>query len=403
MFSHIDLFSGIGGFRIATESCGGYSNFFSEIDKTAISYYCQNFNTTEKNNLGDITKIKSLPHHDFLTAGVPCQSWSIAGKNLGFKDPRGLLWEDTIRLLEQSAPKSFVFENVKGLSDPRNITSFDYIKNRLNRAGYYFYALLLDSNKFESIQNRVRTYIVGFKEEKFLKRFSLVHLSSDNQKTLGEILWNRPIETEGLEIISFNDLRGGLNTIHSWDLVSCSDRQKQICLLLLKNRRKSKYGKLDGNPLSYKDFLELDQSIHEEELNELVDLGIFKIKKVSNGQTFFDLKHGKISRGINGVSRVIFPNSRSYPTLVASDTLDHISEKNFSDLDSFLNEYLINPSIIRRITKQEACSIQGFPNDFILPQVRHKWMKLLGNSVCIPTIKMITRQIVSTGVFDDIY
>ena len=76
-------------------------------------------------NFGDITGIKSLPAHDLLTAGVPCQSWSIAGKNLGFDDDRGQLWNDTIYLLNQSRPKAFIFENVKGLVDPRNGTRSD--------------------------------------------------------------------------------------------------------------------------------------------------------------------------------------------------------------------------------------------------------------------------------------
>jgi DNA (cytosine-5)-methyltransferase 1 len=400
MFSHIDLFSGIGGFRIASELCGGRSIFFSEIDKTAISYYCQNFKSDTSENLGDITKIKFLPSHDFLTAGVPCQSWSIAGKNLGFNDPRGLLWEDTIRLLKESKPKSFIFENVKGLSDLRNINSLEYIKNKLKTNGYYFYVLLLDSNKFGSIQSRVRTYIVGFKEERFFKRFSLDNLTLFEPKTLGESLWNISSNEQGIEMLFLNDLRGGQNTIHSWDLFSCTERQKQICSILLKNRRKSKYGNLDGNPLSHKHFRELDQSITLAELEELINLDVLKVKRISpDGSRLFDFKHGKISRGINNVSRVIFPCSKSYPTLVASDTLDYISEKNFSDINSFLNEYRVDSSIIRKITKEEACKIQGFSTNFILPPKRSKWMKLLGNSVSIPTVKILTEQIVKTGVF----
>ena len=83
-FSFVDLFSGIGGFKIALESNGGRCLGFSEINKDAIEYYCKNFDEDESKNFGDITKIDSLPKHDLLTAGVPCQSWSIAGKNLGF-------------------------------------------------------------------------------------------------------------------------------------------------------------------------------------------------------------------------------------------------------------------------------------------------------------------------------
>ncbi len=74
-FTFIDLFSGIGGFRIALENNGGECLHFSEISKDAIEAYCKNSNEPVEKNLGDITKIKELPKHNFLTAGVPCLSW----------------------------------------------------------------------------------------------------------------------------------------------------------------------------------------------------------------------------------------------------------------------------------------------------------------------------------------
>lgn len=81
-FSFIDLFAGIGGFRLALQSVGGTCIGFSEIAPDAINTYCQNFKEDTSANFGDITKLKTLPEHDFMTAGVPCQSWSIAGKTL---------------------------------------------------------------------------------------------------------------------------------------------------------------------------------------------------------------------------------------------------------------------------------------------------------------------------------
>ena len=104
-FTFVDLFAGIGGFHIAAESMGGESVGFSEIAKDAIIAYCKNFHESPDRNLGDITTLKTLPSHDFMTAGVPCQSWSIAGKKLGFDDDRGQLWNDTIYLLNKVRPK----------------------------------------------------------------------------------------------------------------------------------------------------------------------------------------------------------------------------------------------------------------------------------------------------------
>jgi len=74
----------------------------------------------------------------------------------------------------------------------------------------------------------------------------------------------------------FNDLRNGKTTIHSWDIIETTNKQKHICLLLLKNRRKKKYGELDGNPFTINIFNELDPSIKRYELDELVELEILK-------------------------------------------------------------------------------------------------------------------------------
>ena len=107
-FSFIDLFAGIGGFRIALNKLNGHCIGFSEIDKEAILTYISNYQDDMDSNYGDITKIKYIPHVDMLVGGVPCQSWSVAGKMKGFEDPRGQLWNDVIRLVSISKPKTFI-------------------------------------------------------------------------------------------------------------------------------------------------------------------------------------------------------------------------------------------------------------------------------------------------------
>ena len=99
-FTFIDLFAGIGGFRIPLEELGGKCLGYSEIDKDAIKVYQKNFISyinSEEQYLGDITKLHKLPFEvDLITGGVPCQPWSIAGKLQGLDDPRGQLWNDVL-------------------------------------------------------------------------------------------------------------------------------------------------------------------------------------------------------------------------------------------------------------------------------------------------------------------
>ena len=119
----------------------------------------------------------------------------------------------------------------------------------------------------------------------------------------------------------------------------------------------------------------------------------------------YDFRHRRISTGLNGVNRIFLPSSSTYPTMVASDTNDYITTIEVSGdtpeeyKQNFLNN-VYKKKAYRQITKEEACRIQGFPSDFILPTTRPRWMKLIGNSVSVPVIRILAKAVVETGVFD---
>lgn len=121
-FKFIDLFSGLGGFRIALESLGGECVFSSDNDLNVSEVYKENFGD---DSFCDITKVSSsdIPDHDILCAGFPCQPFSLAGKRLGFEDTRGTLFFDVARILGDKKPKAFILENVRGIAnhDAENI------------------------------------------------------------------------------------------------------------------------------------------------------------------------------------------------------------------------------------------------------------------------------------------
>ncbi|MFK5971618.1 MAG: DNA cytosine methyltransferase, partial [Candidatus Marithrix sp.] len=118
----------------------------------------------------------------------------------------------------------------------------------------------------------------------------------------------------------------------------------------------------------------------------------------------YDFKNTKISTGLFGVNRIFLPSSDIFPTLVASDTNDYIALKNIKPIDknsykSRFIEEIYRAKQYRKITKNEACLIQGFPKNFILPDSRTRWMKLIGNSVSVPVIDRLCKAILQTGVF----
>jgi DNA (cytosine-5)-methyltransferase 1 len=163
-FRFIDLFSGMGGFRIAFEKLGGKCVFSSDIDKYAQETYFMNFVEIP---YGDITKIdaKDVPDHDILCAGFPCQAFSIAGKRLGFEDTRGTLFFDVARILKEKKPKAFILENVRGLANHDGGKTLEVILATLKEIGYSYKYEILNAKDYNVPQNRERWYCVGVRND----------------------------------------------------------------------------------------------------------------------------------------------------------------------------------------------------------------------------------------------
>jgi len=160
-FTFIDLFAGIGGFHLAAKSLGGKCLFASEIDADAKKAYHANYNLMPH---GDITLIdaSSIPDHDILCAGFPCQPFSIIGNRLGFDDIRGTLFFDIARILEKKKPRIFILENVKQLSRHNKGKTIKTILTTLEELDYKVYSTVLNALDFGLPQKRERTIIVGF-------------------------------------------------------------------------------------------------------------------------------------------------------------------------------------------------------------------------------------------------
>jgi len=159
-FTFIDLFAGIGGFRIAFQNLGGKCVFSSEIDAYAQKTYGRNFGELPH---GDITKIneKDIPDHDILTGGFPCQAFSIAGRKGGFNDTRGTLFFDVARIIQEKKPKAFFLENVKGLISHNKGKTLETILNTLREDLNYFVPdpQIINAKNFGVPQNRLGVYL----------------------------------------------------------------------------------------------------------------------------------------------------------------------------------------------------------------------------------------------------
>lgn len=311
-FKFIDLFAGIGGIRLAYQNLGGKCVFSSEWNNFAKKTYEANFGEVP---FGDITKIseKSIPDHDVLVAGFPCQPFSIAGvskknalgKNHGFLDEtQGTLFFDIARILKHKKPKAFMLENVKNLVSHDKGNTFKVIKNTLTELGYTIYFKVLDSKHFVP-QHRERIIVVGFNDNHF------------------------------------------------------------------NGKEKFQFPILPEPAAKIKDILEEQIAVKYTLTDKLwIYLQNYAAKHKAQGNGF-----GFGMTDLNGISRTI--SARYYKD--GSEIL-------IPQMDS-------NP---RRLTPRECARLQGFPDEFIITVSDNQAYRQFGNSVTVPLIQAVGKQLVKS-------
>ena len=166
-FKFIDLFAGIGGFRLACQSIGGECVFSSEWDLNAQKTYYANFGDIP---YGDITlpetKAAIPESFELLCGGFPCQAFSVAGYRKGFEDTRGTLFFDVAEIIKDKRPKAVFLENVKNLYTHDNGKTFAIIKQTLEDLGYHVFHNVMSPAEYANVpQNRERIFIICFNKE----------------------------------------------------------------------------------------------------------------------------------------------------------------------------------------------------------------------------------------------
>ncbi len=316
----IDLFSGIGGFRLAFEKLNHKCVFSADNDKYSCETYYKNF---KEYPFIDITKLspKQIPDHDILCAGFPCQPFSIAGKRKGFDDTRGTLFFDIVRILKEKRPKIFILENVKGLVNHDKGKTFKKILNILSKKvngkkikskrenlGYNVFWNVLNSYNFNVPQNRERVFIVGFLNQNINFKFPN----------------NVPLKTNLVDLIT-------------------------------------------NKPKKFK-----------------------RISKLSKGYILKHLKKHKSYKKIKDLEYLIANEVRKSR---CNFRFDNISPCLTTKMGTGGNNvpFLVNKN--RFYTLEECLLIQGFPKNFKLTNNYTEALKQIGNSVSVPVINSLIKQI----------
>lgn len=165
-FTFVDLFAGIGGFRIPLQVLNGKCIFTCEINQYAQKSYWLNFGEIPHGDINAIN-INEVPKHDVLTAGFPCQPFSISGKMKGFEDTRGTLIYKVFEIIEKHKPRAVFLENVKHLIHHNKGQTLSTILVHLQELGYHVSWKLLNASDFGVPQNRERIIIIGSQDKSF--------------------------------------------------------------------------------------------------------------------------------------------------------------------------------------------------------------------------------------------
>jgi DNA (cytosine-5)-methyltransferase 1 len=370
----VELFAGIGGFRLAADRHGYGTIWANDICPKACKVYRSQFGggaISEGNIYG---KLPDVPPHDLLTGGFPCQPFSAAGKKQGIKDPRGTLFSAIVDVLERHSPKYFVLENVKRLLHMERGIHFATILASLAQLDYAIEWRLLNAIHFGLPQNRQRVFITGIREAR--------HESGNGKR--GETIPARMASPEDLAALSPNDL-GWIRSPDEWTDIGSHGVQ-------FPNWGLAKAGRFIGfnlDEFSAKTPLVLLKSVLQNEVphefdftestlarigaNTVVDRFVDGVEVLSNqgggarmGYTIF---------GINGVA----------PTLTSTASRHY-------------ERYKIGDRY-RRLTNIEYARIQGFPEDHCSAVSIYDQYALFGNAVPPPMAQwVIGRVTTASGV-----
>lgn len=361
------LFSGVGGFEIGFEKAIGKDRvevvFASEIDAYANAAY------TSLHGLkpyGDITLISEfdIPSHDILVAGFPCQSFSSAGKRLGFEDTRGTLFFDIARIIKHKKPDFLLLENVKGLLTHDNGRTFDVIARTLSELGYKLDFQLLNSKCHGVPQNRERVFIVAMLDK------------GEHQKG-----WNMKLAKGS--VLRAKERLAKDEDIRAFDFSFPKDTSDVISLRSILEEKVN-------------DVFYLEAELEKDILKRIMKTNINSIKSLeesNNGLIFVAGATEKPNWLDNGkvLSRNFKQGSRIYDSRGLSSTL---SAQGVGGIGGHTGLYLTQDNRVRRLTPLECFRLQGIPDDCYY-QLKNEGFsntrlyKMAGNAVTTNVIRDI--------------
>lgn len=414
----LDLFAGIGGFRLGMEQAGHECIGFCEIDKYARASYKTIHNTEGEVELHDITtvtdeEIRAIGQVDVICGGFPCQAFSIAGARRGFEDTRGTLFFEIARFASILKPKYLFLENVKGLLNHDKGNTFKTILGALDGLGYDVEWQVLNSKNFSVPQNRERVFIIGhLRGQRTRNVFPILgeNAKSDNQQSKTESIGNVNPSGKGMngEVYNSQGLAPTLTT-------NKGEGQKIAIPVLTPDRENKRQNgrrfKTDGEPM----FTLTAQDRHGVVVeNEIKKYGTIQPNYNQSGVVYDTDGKSPTLRAYQGGNlepkiRVKEATSQGYAEAEIGDSvnLSHPNSKTrrgrvgkqiANTLLTGESQGVVEPDFrIRKLTPRECWRLQGFP-DWAFDKAQEvnsnsQLYKQAGNSVTVNVIAAIAKEL----------
>ena len=360
------MFSGIGAIEFAFKRLNLNNEivFACDCDKFVKESYFANYSIKEENWYEDVYKINGEKYKnkiDILVGGSPCQSFSMVGKRKGLDDTRGTLFYEFARVVKESKPKVFIYENVKGLVNHDNGNTFEVIKATFNELGYNYYYKVLNAKDFGIPQHRERIFVIGFKDKSLDFNFpEEIKLKSTMQDFLEDYIDSKYyLKEKGVKFVTSSKNRKKRYTQINGDIALCQKANQQF----------NWHG----------DFIFEEKS--KREFNEF----IFNVDEVEEKYYLSD----KVKNYVLASGTKTFKTSIKTDLEIARPLLQTMHKMHRAGVDNYVTH---NKGRIRKLTPKECLRLMVFGDDFKQVVSDTQMYRQAGNSIVVDVLIAILKQ-----------
>lgn len=361
------LFSGIGSIENAFKRLNLKHKivFAGDIDPHVKESYMANYEISEEDWHDDVTKFSAKKYKDkvdILVGGSPCQSFSMVGKRKGLEDARGTLFYDFARVVQETQPKVFIYENVKGLTNHDNGKTWEVVQNVFKSLGYKFYYQIMNSKDYGIPQNRERILVVGFKDKNFNFEFPKpIKLERTMQDFLEDYTDSKYyLKEKGIKFVTSTKNKNKRYTQINGKIALCQKANQQF----------NWHG----------DFI-------YEQANENVEYDDF-IFDISTVEEKYYLSE-KVKNYVLAGGTKNFKTSTKTDLEVARPLLQTMHKMHRAGVDNYVTH---NKGRIRKLTPRECLRLMGFRDDFKIVVSDTQMYRQAGNSIVSDVLIALLKQ-----------